>query len=66
MRLVEVMDRDAAMLAIRDDLVHLADRIRLLRHKRSIKQVQQAERQLAQAQVNAALLAQPIRHSPAS
>ena len=39
MRLVEVMDRDAAMLAIRDDLVHLADRIRLLRHQRSIKQV---------------------------
>jgi hypothetical protein len=66
MRLVEVMDRDAAMLAIRDDLVHLADRIRLLRHQRSIKQVQQAERQLAQAQVNAALLAQPIQHSPAS
>ena len=39
MRLHEVMDRNAAMLAIRDELVNLADRIRLLRHKRSIKQV---------------------------
>ena len=66
MRIDEVMDRDAAMLAIRDQLVHLTDRIRLLRYKRSIKQVQQAERQLAQAQVNAALLAKPVKHSPAS
>ena len=51
------MDRNAAMIALRDELRAMAEQFRKLRLKRSLKQVEKAERQLAAAKLRAVELA---------
>ena len=60
------MDRNAAMIALRDELRAMAEQFRKLRLKRSLKQVEKAERQLAAAKLRANGLAVRSALSPTS
>lgn len=60
------MDRNAAMIALRDELRAMTEQFRKLRLKRSLKQVEKAERQLAAAKLRANGLAVRSALSPTS